>query len=154
MTWVAALVDYAKVNKVVSFEHASVTGIDLSGEMIKVAKATYPTATFTQSDFLAHCPSTRFSAVVMNECLHNFMDVTGAIRHAAGLLADNGRIIVSHPKGYENVALQASKNRLLAPSLLPEPAEWRKLADVVGLQVLLEPDVKSPHYLAVLAKGD
>ena len=164
---ISFLQEYAKTNKAAaSFRPAAVLGVDLSGGMLSVASRAYPEATFQQIDFMRFEPPahTKFSAVVMNECLHNFGDVSAAIRHAAGMLADGGRLVVSHPKGFDNVLMQSSRNRLLVPSRLPTGAEFKALVETLNkdfqgalalrLRVLLEPDTRSgsPHYLAVLVK--
>ena len=60
-----------------------------------------------------------FDAIVFNECLHNFRDIESTLVHALSLVRLNGCVIVSHPRGFDNVFMQAGKNKWLCPSLLP-----------------------------------
>ena len=119
------------------YQQKNLVGIDLSSEMINICRATYPQATFHHGDFLDYKglpPSQQtvdvdttnhsessglFDAVVFNECLHNFRDIESTLVHALSLMRLNGCVIVSHPRGFDNVFMQAGKNKWLCPSLLP-----------------------------------
>lgn len=143
---------------------AQVVGVDYSAEMVNIARMCYPDATFVQTDFLAYRPAAEgegeggegegllFDSIVFNESLHNFLDVRAALAHARQLLrpGGGGGIVVSNPKGYHGIVSQRSINKWLAPSLLPDDREVLDLAKELEMKVLLLPDVKSSHYLAVL----
>jgi SAM-dependent methyltransferase len=130
-------------------------GIDLSAEMVGVARTNYPKATFVVGDFLEYQPEpTRgpFDAVVFNECLHNFLAPDAALTHALALIRPGGHVVVSHPRGFDNVFLQHRRNKWLSPSLLPTADELGFLADAHGADMAAPPNVRSAHYLAVLKK--
>ena len=119
------------------YQQKNLVGIDLSSEMVNICRATYPHATFHHGDFLDYkgLPPSQlddtktnqkdsesfglFDAVVFNECLHNFRDIENTLVHALSLVRLNGCVIVSHPRGFDNVFMQAGKNKWLCPSLLP-----------------------------------
>jgi SAM-dependent methyltransferase len=133
-------------------------GLDLSSEMVKVAQANHPGCTFLKAEFLAYKPPTLpdqqlFTNVVLNEVLHYFLDVPQALSHAIDMLCPGGRIVISHPKGYENVRLQQSKNRMLVANLLPTTEELEAM-DLGKMKVRLElpPNIASDQYLCVLEK--
>jgi len=149
------LKDFAVMNGMNDFDESDVTGIDLSLQMIKIAQVNCPRAQFIQSDFLKHVPATPYDVIVMNECLHNFRNLTLAFEHVSSdaVLAPGGRLIISNPRGYSNVVKQFGANRWLAPSLLPSRQELAVFARNHNLSIALEPDIKSVHYLAVLDKA-
>ena len=153
-----------------------VIGVDLSQEMVKIARANYPDSVFVHADFLkfslAQAPPSsppasgrqEIDSIVFNEVLHNFLDIKAALLHAKALLLHGAhhassssssspekRIIVSNPKGQAGISKQHAMNRWLCPSLLPSEQELRTIAEELHMQMLLTPDKQSPHYLAVLA---
>jgi len=126
-------------NKSNNFEEKCV-GIDLSSEMINIAKKQYPSASFYQSDFMEFTyEQYPFNVIVFNECLHYLVDQKEAIKHAISLCfmrpssttsdttttttvsspTSISTIIISHPKGYKHVQKLHSINRLMVPSILP-----------------------------------
>ena len=129
-------------------------GIDLSSEMIKICREKYPSSVFTTGDFLKYSPEgILFSSVVLNECLHNFMETQNALRHAVNLLHSGGHLIVSHPRGYSNVLTQHRANKWLVPSVLPSEKEWENvISKDLGLEMIITPKLKSNQYLAVSKK--
>lgn len=147
-------------------------GIDLSENMINIAKGMYTDHIFKHIGFLDYRPETmtpRFypDVVVFNECLHYFDDTFEALRQANTLLTStkgdgesNGkyatsrrvRIVVSHPKGFNNVILQRSVNHHLVPSLLPTKEEISHFAQQYEYETLVVPDTKANNYLFVLEK--
>lgn len=138
-----------------AYETGQAVGIDLSAEMVGVARTNYPQATFVVGDFLDYRPEPArglFDAVIFNECLHNFLDPDTALAHALALARPGGHVVVSHPRGFDNVFLQQRRNRWLSPSLLPTADELEPLADALGADILNPPNVRSAHYLAVLKK--
>jgi len=136
----------------------SYLGIDLSNGMLDVARANHPNHVFLQQDFASYTPpehAAPFSVALFNECLHNFKDVSQVLKKAFSLLGSDGLIVISHPRGFANVFSQSTANKWLSPSLLPTAEELSVLAADAhcgGFDVLVEPDVKAPHYLAVLKK--
>jgi hypothetical protein len=59
------------------------------------------------------------------------------------------RIIISHPKGYQNVMIQHQHNPWLVPSLLPTPEQCKLLAQQSQMKLIVIPQIDNPHYLAV-----
>jgi ubiquinone/menaquinone biosynthesis C-methylase UbiE len=154
---------YAKSTKP-SYCRYEVHGIDLSKEMIKIAADTYPEASFTQINFMDWNPNdttlkTGITSVVFNECLHYFLNIQNALTHAVKILKHTSlesaslsmckRIIISHPKGSDNVILQWSHNRHLVANLLPTPQEIDQFAHQLDIKVLRKPEMKGAPYLAL-----
>lgn len=128
-------------------------GVDISPEMTKICSSAFPGATFSTINFMEYEPKLLFSTVVMNECLHNFPNIYEVLDKAVNMLdSESGRIIISHPKGFDHVLMQCNANKWLAPSLLPIADELQKFAAAIGLELLVNPDSRSPSYLAVLQK--
>jgi len=143
-------------------------GIDLSANMINIAKEMYPDHLFKHIGFLDYRPNTmvpRFDpdVVVFNECLHYFDNTLEALRQADSLLTSNSenssltslrrvRIVASHPKGFNNVILQRSVNHHLVPSILPSKEEVQIFAEKYQYDSLVLPDTKANSYLFVLEK--
>jgi 2-polyprenyl-3-methyl-5-hydroxy-6-metoxy-1,4-benzoquinol methylase len=136
--------------------------------MIKICQSTYPKATYFQGDFLDYTPAATspeeapahraesagaFDAVVFNESLHHFQQTDRALAKALSLTRPGGKIIISHPRGFDNVFLQQRKNKWLTPSLLPSDTDLAALAAPLGAVVTLPPKTKSAHYLAILTKN-
>ena len=139
-------------------------GIDLSREMIKISRINYPNSTFYHQNFLEFNninnnnsntnknTNVKYDTIIFNECIHNFMNITEVLLHAKTLLSSSidARIILSHPRGYQNVVKQNSKNRWLAPNLLPTELELNKICEYNQLKLTLAPDLKSSNYLVIL----
>jgi hypothetical protein len=65
-----------------------------------------------------------------------------------------GKIVISHPKGKAHARMLSNANPLLVPNQLPssEFLDTMNLSSL-DLKVLVYPDDKSKHYLAVLEKN-
>ena len=121
--------------------------------MIKYATINHPKANFKIADFSSSYENDqRFTSIVFNECLHYFLDLESTLNKAGSLLKKEGRVIISHPKGYTNVEMQRSKNRLLVANLLPGITSLSELATSAGLSVEQSPCIGQDMYLAVLKK--
>lgn len=128
-------------------------GVDISKEMIQICRQKYPSSHLQNIEYSSYTSDIKFNSIVFNECIHNFPNTEATLMHAYNMLsADGGRIILSHPRGYENVRTQRNANKWLSPSLLPVEAELKQLAKQIGFEVALLPDIRSPQYLAVLVK--
>lgn len=114
-----------------------VTGVDLSQEMIRFARQNFPLATYVKTNLLDYQPEKKFSTVVFNECLHNFLNVEETLKYVElNLITDESKIIISHPRGYDNLVSQYIKNRWLVPSLLPKnEQEWGVLLKNTRLKI-------------------
>ena len=144
---------YASMKKL-PVKDENMYGIDLSSEMIKICREKYPSSVFTNGDFLEYRPDgILFSSVILNECLHNFLDTRNALRHAVDLLHSGGILIVSHPRGYSNILTQHRANKWLVPSVLPSEKEWEnEISRELDLELIISPKLKSNQYLAVVKK--
>lgn len=149
--------DFLKKFKLQSNTSTEITrnwyGVDISSEMLKICSTRHPLANLEKTDFSQYSNSMKFSTIVFNECLHNFPNITETLNHAANLLSlTNGRIVVSHPKGLDNVVKQSSTNKWLAPSLLPIHEDLENIAVAIGMKIMLPPNKNCQHYLAVLSR--
>jgi len=147
------LVQAAEIDKK-NFNCGSVTGIDLSTEMINLASSNYRNSHFYKANFLNFESDQKYNVIVMNECLHNFLSVGEALKKASNLLRENGEgeIVISHPRGYDNLVNQYSKNRQLVPSLLPKTeTEWMEILENTGdLKLKIKKFYSTNPYLIVL----
>jgi 2-polyprenyl-3-methyl-5-hydroxy-6-metoxy-1,4-benzoquinol methylase len=113
-----------------------VTGIDLSSELLRYAAQSYPSASFIKTNFLDYSSTVDYSNIIFNECLHNFLSIRETLVKTKNLLANGGVVIISHPRGYDNIFSQHIKNKLLVPSLLPKTAsEWLTIIEGTGLKI-------------------
>mmetsp|Transcript_13473 Transcript_13473/g.13037 ORF Transcript_13473/g.13037 Transcript_13473/m.13037 type:complete len:355 (-) Transcript_13473:454-1518(-) len=158
-------------------------GIDISKEMVKVAKLNHPDKKFQHVDFMNYQPpllsspasvsvllegegadgrqtltldtkNEEFGTILFNECMHYFLDIEESIKYASTLIQPKGKVVISHPKGKAHVRMLSNANPLLVPNQLPtsESLDSMNLSSL-DLKVLVYPDEKSKHYLAVLEKN-
>lgn len=133
-----------------NFDCSAITGIDLSNEMIKISKENYPNSQFFKANFLDYEASTTYRSIVFNEVLHNFLSIEDVLSKASKLLCDKGVVVVSHPRGYDNLVTQYSKNRMLVPSLLPKTeSEWEKILKDKSLKLKIKKFYSTTPYLIV-----
>jgi len=138
-------------------------GLDLSLEMIKVARNSFPQHDFIHTDYLKYYDSvgpetdgrSGFDVVVFNECFHYFVNHQEVFEKSINLLTKNGSIIISHPLGFSNVFSQHNKNKLLVPNLLPTIDKIETyLTSHAGVSVRVSPDIKGRHYLCIIQRDD
>ena len=79
-----------------SREVASVTGIDISPEMAKLAAAKFPDATVICRDVETAAFDRQFDAIMVYNAFPHFPDPAGLIRVLAGLVKPGGRLSVAH----------------------------------------------------------
>ena len=134
-------------------------GLDLSLEMIKVARESFPEHEFIHSDYLKYYDSVTsgsrgFDVIVFNECFHYFVNHQEIIDKSINLLNRRGSIIISHPTGFTNVFSQHNKNHLMVPNLLPTIEKIKGyLSSHNDVDVRVSPDIKGQHYLCVLQRN-
>lgn len=148
-----------------NFNEEKCIGVDLSSNMIKYAKKTFPSGTFYQCDFLDFQYNHKFNVIIFNECLHYFNNYKDTIKHAISLSnckEHSGMIIISHPKGYAHVQKLFDHNNFIVRNILPNKIELNNIIQSImneykemynqNLKILIEqiPDEKSKHYLAIL----
>ena len=137
----------------------NILGCDLSGSMLAIARSRFPSVRFWQGDFLdlpatgrrEGNPSRRnsFTAIFFNACFANLFDSEAALTRAAGMLAPNGRVLISHPLGSGFVAGLHAGQPDIVPNLLPKRNELERYAKSSGLRIGRLED-EEDYYLAIL----
>lgn len=120
-------------------------GIDLSGRMIEVAKAThaeekYAGSTFDDVSFKeAVAGGGSYDSIFFNGALQFFAEPTATLADAAKLLAPGptSRLVVSHLNGAAFVRKEREENPTTVLSTMPSLAELEQAAATLGLQVAL-----------------
>jgi len=84
---------------------ASVTGIDISPEMVKIARSKFPQVEVLCGDVEETDFGRQFDAVMVYNAFPHFPDPAHLIRVLAGLVKPGGRLSVAH--GMSRAALQA-----------------------------------------------
>jgi SAM-dependent methyltransferase len=114
------LLDYIK-----NIQSKNYIGIDISEEMVKLAKLNHPDKTFQHVDFMNYQPpllpsasvsvllegegegtadnitstldtkNKKFGTVLFNECMHYFLDLEGSIKYTSTLIQSKGTLRVS-----------------------------------------------------------
>lgn len=82
--------DYLKRNV------ASVTGIDISPEMVKIAKNKFPDINVICGDVEATKFDQKFDAIMVYNAFPHFSDPAGLLKILAGLVKPGGRLSVAH----------------------------------------------------------
>jgi len=134
-----------------TYQEDKCVGIDLSSEMINIAKKASPTASFYQSDLMDFTYKHPFNVIVFNECLHYLVDQKEALKHAISLCnipttttattassistAKTSTIIISHPKGYKHVQKLHAINRLMVPSILPTKTQLEQMIQSIQYEL-------------------
>ncbi len=134
-----------------------ILGVDLSDQMLAVARARYAGAHFTGGNFVNLSVSDEIclresgaTLVLFNACFGNMPDPVQAIRAAVRLIRDKGRIVISHPMGSRLVEFLHAREPHIVPNLLPAEASLRSLLGDMPLELVEfidEPD----FYFANLA---
>lgn len=73
----------------------SITGLDISDEMIKLAKQKYPDVKFVCGHALEFDDGNKYDAIVMYNCFPHITDKDETIKHQVSLLKDKGRIEIA-----------------------------------------------------------
>jgi SAM-dependent methyltransferase len=144
----------------------NIVGCDLSAKMLVKARERYPGVYFYCGDILdlgagfsarrtADWPVSvpNFDAVFFNGCFGNIWDQRQAIDVSVALLAQGGRIVISHPLGRQFVASLHKNEPEIVPHPLPNREQLEAFADDFDLCLELFQDEPN-FYLAVLKKWD
>ena len=130
-----------------------VKGVDLSGEMIKVAQHKFEGcdwAEFEHVDFLDIDESEKFDDIVIYNAYPHFLDVDALCRKAHAVLREGGKLVIAHSISREmlNSHHKQHADHVSRPlgSPLAEAKHFEKYFDV---QIAEESD---KHYLLVLTK--
>lgn len=106
---------------------ASVTGIDISPEMVKIAKAKFPQIEVICSDAENFAADEKFDAVMIYNAFPHFPNPQRLIENLANLLKTGGRISIAHGASREEIhkCHQGKPNKISLP--LPETEELKNL---------------------------
>lgn len=114
------------------FEQAEIIGIDTSGDMLKMARETYPNIRFEQGyvpDDLNKLNES-FDLIFSNACIHWIPNQECLIREVFDRLSDGGTFAVQIP-----LVQEAPFYKLLEK--LTQTTKWNKLADIKNFHSLL-----------------
>ena len=106
---------------------ASVTGIDISPEMVRRARAKFPQAEIICADAESYPFDRRFDAVMVYNAFPHFPDPQGLIRVLAGLTKPGGRLSVAHGMSRRQLAHHHSGSASRVSIELPEAQELAAL---------------------------
>jgi ubiquinone/menaquinone biosynthesis C-methylase UbiE len=138
-------------------ENGKVTGIDVSDQMIRIAKQKYnDTRTkFIADDIYAHdFGEVRYDKVFAFSCFPHFHDKKEALEVFHRILSENGMLIVFHLESseYMNTFHKTKvKNEILKNDYLPSGKEMRELIDRNKWKILTVED-RTNLYLVVIEK--
>jgi len=151
-------------------EPGNIVGLDLSQEMLRVAKSRFPEVFFYQSDIaelrlplpdefpanlsgggrengtdLIKC----FDVVFFNACFGNMWNQQEALMAAVHLLNGNGQIVISHPLGARFVDSLHRNEPHIVPHQLPDEEQLGALCLESKLTVV-SADIRDDFYLVLL----
>ncbi|HIA52641.1 MAG TPA: class I SAM-dependent methyltransferase [Candidatus Melainabacteria bacterium] len=133
----------------------NITGVDLSDEMLKIARERYPKVKFLKADILdadtVIGKPDQFDAVFFNACFGNLFDQKMALQKTGALLRSGGCIIISHPLGKRFVKALHDSDPAIVPFFLPEKEQLEAWANELKLE-LSEFIDEEDFYLARLVK--
>jgi riboflavin kinase len=138
----------------------NIVGVDLSSEMLSIARSRFPSVCFHQGDIAIlrqPLPSNfpkhieLFDAVFFNACFGNMWDQQESLAAAARLMSDKGQIVISHPLGYGFVDSLHRNEPHIVPHRLPGEAELEILCAETNLMVAYA-EIEKNFYLVRLRK--
>ncbi|MBQ8029163.1 MAG: class I SAM-dependent methyltransferase [Clostridia bacterium] len=118
----------------------SITGIDISPAMIKIAKekfSSFSDVSFVCGDIESAAFEEKFDRVMIYNAFPHFSNPENVIENIAGLLSSGGRLTVAHNMGIEELEKHHSTIKADVSKRLPEADEMEKL-----FQPYFETDVK------------
>lgn len=130
-----------------------IKGVDLSGEMIRVACQKFSScdwAEFEHIDFLDMGEDKVFDFVVIYNAYPHFMDVDALCRKAHAVLKQGGKLAIIHSIGRGCLNSHHKQHADHVSRMIGSPLEEAKsFADFFAVEIAEEDD---EHYLLVLAK--
>ena len=106
---------------------ADVTGIDISPEMVKIAKEKFPDAEVVCGDVLDFSFSEKFDAVMIYNAFPHFANRELLFENLSRYLKENGRITVAHGMSREALIKHHSGSAQKISTILPEPDELAEI---------------------------
>lgn len=114
---------------------ASVTGTDISSEMVKVAKSKFPETEIICTDVEAYDFKKKFDVIMVHNAFPHFPDGDRLIRHLSAFLKEGGRLAVAH--SMSEAELESCHSGAAKNVSLPLPSK-EKLSAM--MKPYLEPD--------------
>ena len=131
----------------------NVLGIDVSGEMINVAREKFAGkdwATFEKADFFCFEREQKFDYIVIYNAYPHFMDVSALRDKAYSLLKEGGRLAIIHSIGRNCLNSHHKQHAMHVSRMIGAPLdEAKSFADFFAVEIAEEDD---EHYLLVLKK--
>ncbi len=120
---------------------ASVTGIDISPEMAKIAAAKFPEVTVVCGDVEQTGFDRKFDAIMVYNAFPHFPDPAGLIKVLAGLVKPGGRLSVAHSMSRERLLQHhAGRASKVSIDLLHEKELASLLAPYFDVDVVISND--------------
>lgn len=146
---------------------SNILGLDLTINMVKTASDKYKEVYFGHGDFLKFPNDTyfylnnaaiqyelpQFSKIFFNACFGNIIDQSKAITKAMSLLANLGKIIISHPLGNSFVKKLHDSDPEIVPHSLPDLEFYDNMTSRHNLKLVQFEDSQD-FYLAILVKQE
>ncbi len=119
-------------------------GVDLSSEMIALAKERHPELSFINQNAEDFNTNEKFNFIILSDILNEAWDVQGLLEHLKPMLFDNGRILINlHSRLWE---LPLKLGAWLGVSKPGLGKNWLTLTDLINLMHLAGFDcIKTSH---------
>ena len=111
----------------IKLETASVTGIDISSEMVRIAKEKFPQAEVVCGDAEIYKFRKKFDAVMIYNAFPHFVNPDKLIENLAQSIKTGGRLSVAHGAGKEEIDKCHSGSARNISLSLPEAEETAKI---------------------------
>ncbi len=111
----------------IKLQTASVTGIDISSEMVRIAKEKFPQAEVVCGDAEAYEFRKKFDAVMIYNAFPHFVNPDKLIENLAQSIKTGGRLSVAHGAGKEEIDKCHSGSARNISLSLPEAEETAKI---------------------------
>jgi 2-polyprenyl-3-methyl-5-hydroxy-6-metoxy-1,4-benzoquinol methylase len=113
------------------------SGLDLSNEMIALAKQRHPSQNFAKGGFPKGVPEgTSYDSILFNGSIQFFRDTRETLEAASYLLKPGGRIVLAHVNGAKFVRDECLKNPAVAVRNMPNNVNLSTMADMLGLRLV------------------
>ncbi len=101
----------------------SVTGIDISPQMVKIAKGKFPATEIICGDAEEYHFGKKFDVIMIYNAFPHFSNPEKLIKHLAGYLNDGGRLTVAHSMSREEIQSRHEKRAAKVSLELPTAEE-------------------------------
>ncbi len=114
-------------------------GIDISGEMLAVARQNHPHLEFIQQDILSFNSKEKFDVIILSDLVNDLWDIEDVFRKIKPFCSLDTRIFINfHSRVYQPVLSLASNLKLATPTLLQNwvtPEDISNLLHLAGFEV-------------------